>query len=136
MSRGSKKHGIPSGNTRRDWENAYWEAQGGMCSICAEPLLREAQGLTCKEGWSFDHVFPRAIYGRRYMHSGNLLLAHIGCNNESHDAEPSGCEIILLHGVKALLGKELRERAPEGERQPSAIELAWRAHVKQRAQAA
>jgi 5-methylcytosine-specific restriction endonuclease McrA len=87
------------------------DAQEGLCSICCQILHPRLIISKFDDGWSFEHVFPKA----RYRHLlGNLLIAHKRCNREKGARDPTGCEILLLHAVNAKLGRELayRDEAP------------------------
>ena len=73
--------------------------QGDVCPTCGEPLLGAL---------SVDHVWPRL--GRQALSGlyGNALASHPRCNSSKGDRDPTGCEIVWLTAVNALLGVEPR----------------------------
>lgn len=115
-------------SNRVDFENRLWKAQQGLCSICHRGLLRDERYLD-DTGWSLDHVFPRAHY--ELANRGNVLLAHKLCNRVKSDRDPTGCEVVLLQAVNALLGHRLA-RPYKRER---TIRDAWRRYVEAQAAA-
>lgn len=123
---------------RVNFENRLWKLQGGRCSICNEPLLRDER-FHDGAGWNLDHVYPRSRYGR-LGNCGNVLLSHMACNTAKSDREPTGCEVLLLYAVNAMLGHRLVDPAKRewrcAETGPTAIQVAWQRLVERQAKEA
>lgn len=122
-------------NGRLQFENRLWKAQQGQCAICDEPLLRDFR-FDGGDSWNLDHVYPRSRYAR-LGNRGNLTLTHIRCNTKKGDREPTGCQILMLLVVNAKLGHRLVDPNLRqwrcAEQGPTAIELAWEQHIRERA---
>lgn len=110
------------------------KAQGKICHICGD-RLEQADRLDFERAWTMEHVWPRRRY--RFTH-GNTLVAHRSCNHAKADRDPTGCELIMLLAANAKLNRTLAEverceyvDAPPAT--PSPMQLAWKAHVEQRA---
>jgi hypothetical protein len=50
---------------------------------------------------SLDHVVPRGMQGSNSV--TNQIAAHNGCNNAKGDRPPTGCELVWLSTVRAVL---------------------------------
>lgn len=85
-----------------------WEAQRRHCPICGWPL-ELAQMREPLVGWSIDHVWPRRF---RFRDHGNMLIAHLACNNGKAARLPTGCELLMLVAVNAQLGWKLTIKPP------------------------
>lgn len=67
-----------------------WQAQRGLCWICAEPMIASLRMHPL--AWSYDHVQPRAADGVNKPR--NKLLAHRDCNsNRGHKPIPAGISV-------------------------------------------
>ncbi|MBD3762628.1 HNH endonuclease signature motif containing protein [Rhizorhabdus sp.] len=78
---------------RERLRGALYRAQGGRCGLCGA-RLRNMLAVT------LDHVVPRALGGSFH---GNLLAAHLQCNVKKADRAPTGCELIWLAAVNAII---------------------------------
>ncbi|WP_310530703.1 HNH endonuclease signature motif containing protein [Novosphingobium sp.] len=67
-------------------------AQANRCALCGERL-----GSTKP---TFEHVQPRARGGRSHR---NIVLTHENCNQRRADAPPTGCLLIMLEVVNAMV---------------------------------
>jgi 5-methylcytosine-specific restriction endonuclease McrA len=77
--------------------------QGDACYICSEPF-------TTEDGPTQDHVIPRAKGGG---HAGNVLLAHLACNNAKGDRDPTPAELGALARIKrAYMEERLEAETP------------------------
>jgi hypothetical protein len=81
-----------------------WEAQGKCCSICGEKMVPASMGHPAY-GWTWDHVWPRARFD--YCERGNILVAHVTCNQDKKDRDPTPEEQKLLAKANVVLGYEL-----------------------------
>lgn len=78
---------------------ALLKAQEGACYLCRGDF-------TERNGPSFDHVLPRALGGQT---PGNVLLAHIRCNQAKSDRNPTRAELAYLQTVNLRLADILEE---------------------------
>lgn len=62
---------------------ALFGVQAGACFHCGGAMSRDDDA----DGWSREHVVPRAAGGFGLLH--NIVLAHWRCNNARGDADPS-----------------------------------------------
>lgn len=69
-------------------------AQNRLCGICGTNLHSGGPLNT-------DHVWPKAEGG--FDGPGNIVLAHMACNDRKGKRLPTGCEIIALVAVCARL---------------------------------
>jgi hypothetical protein len=86
---------------------SLWEAQGKRCGCCGGHVL-PLNFNHDRLGWTIEHVWPRARY--RFLSEGNRFISHAACNNAKGDRNPTGCELIILALVNAVLDLELSER--------------------------
>ena len=93
------------------------DAQNNRCAICGETLPRAI---------SKDHVYPLSLGG--YGGRGNIVAAHIKCNNRKASREPTGCELIWLISVCDATGWPLRLR-PDVAYEPPKVKRIWRAPI-------
>lgn len=78
----------------------FWlimDAQRGRCFLCGHEF-------TAADWATDEHVKPRGKGGRD---SGNVLLAHLGCNNFKGDRDPHPCELLFLEVVNLTPGIDL-----------------------------
>lgn len=69
-------------------------AQDWKCYLCG-------QSMRTRNEQSVDHVWPRVRNG--YDGMGNMLAAHRACNTAKGERYPTGCELIMLHGINLKL---------------------------------
>lgn len=63
-----------------------WLLQAGACYLCTRPFV--------DDDWAtVDHVTPKAKGG---PDAGNILLAHLACNNQKSDRDPTPDELLYL----------------------------------------
>ena len=86
---------------RERLRGALHRAQGGRCGLCGG-RLRNMLSVT------LDHVLPKSRGG---MLGGNVVAAHANCNLRKGDRMPTGCELIMLLAVNAVMGTP----APAGQ---------------------
>lgn len=78
-----------------------WNAQGGVCHICGQPLPRKMNSPKM----TIDHVWPKSLIATFLCtYEGNSLLAHAKCNGMKGDRRPTGCERLILFAVNRRLG--------------------------------
>src|SRR5687768_16470364 len=77
------------------WRGMLLRAQDGWCPIC---------GLRLRAGGrlNMDHVIPRGRGGPDKL--GNVLLAHVACNDAKGGRMPTGCELIALLAANCRMG--------------------------------
>ncbi len=89
---------------------ARFDAQGGQCFYCREPLLRQAASKVHPEGdgrfYTKEHVVPIARGGRKDW--SNKVFACSPCNAEKADRDPTHEEVARL--------RELNRAAPPAPR--------------------
>lgn len=82
-----------------------YKAQGGLCFHCDEHMTQgNAPGSKGGLGANREHVFPHSSTGRDLVH--NIVLAHVRCNKERGNREPSAAEIAKAARIYKLLGIE------------------------------
>jgi RNA-directed DNA polymerase len=69
------RRGLLMGRGTRRLPAKLWQAQGGVCPVCQEPIL--ASG-----GWDIHHVTPKAQGGTDAR--SNLVLLHHSCHWQAH----------------------------------------------------
>lgn len=80
-----------------------FEAQGTLCFHCDEPMLAAVpRGGDRRQGWTREHVYPRATGGNTL--GNNIVLAHASCNNDKGSRDPTQAEIEKAIGIYASLG--------------------------------
>lgn len=106
----------------RAWRLA--NAQRWTCALCGRPIMREAK-YGSSRGLSLEHVWPKCWgLARRseglptHRGYGFTLAAHGKCNSSRNHNPPTGCELIWLSAVNAVLRRDdppltLWSRAPE-----------------------
>ncbi len=82
---------------------ALWEAQGGVCWWCGQPLSPFAGG---KLAATRDHVFPKSRTGP-LGDVGVTLLAHRACNAKRAASWPTDDDIRTLVRVWRRMPPEL-----------------------------
>lgn len=80
-------------------------AQGNKCGICGEtlPPVSGVQLADPMSAVTVDHVVPISRGGRNF---GNIVAAHMRCNNRKADRMPTDYETHWLDIVNAALAKE------------------------------
>ena len=79
-----------------------WRVQGGVCGICGYDMPRIGCHESREDRPTSDHVVPVARKGPDRL--GNIVCAHMRCNEIKSDRMPTGCELIFLLAVNARLG--------------------------------
>jgi len=82
-----------------------WEAQGRACYICDKAMdLPTATATRGMMDATKDHVHPRAAHGSAGW--GNILLAHLRCNQKKGDRMPTARELGRIHTTLAAMNVE------------------------------
>jgi 5-methylcytosine-specific restriction endonuclease McrA len=82
----------------RDLARRIAVAQNMKCALCAGNLRFD--DLSDSERVSLDHVVPKARGGGNYR---NYVAMHRKCNGLKADRRPTGCEMIMLSAVNAIV---------------------------------
>ena len=89
------------GEARR-WSERLYVAQEAICACCGQRMAPTSRWGEVKNRPTLDHVKARAAGGKKGK--GNLILMHRLCNTAKDSRPPTGCELIWLQAVNALLG--------------------------------
>lgn len=84
---------------------ALWLVQRGICGICGceMPHPDDYSGPRPRR-CSLEHVIPKARGGAEWF--GNVLAACLECNERKADKMPTGCSLVWLLYVNAVVGAE------------------------------
>ena len=93
------------------YDAALWEAQGGKCFFCADPMPRTREvGTNDPDDPSRDHLFPKAKYP---LMAHVWVWCHRKCNQAKGHRDPELAEYCryknLVKDVQKLQSRMARE---------------------------
>lgn len=90
---------IKCPDARRRMKRRLFDAQGGACALCMGPMAYDMPE-NHPDACSFDHVTPKSKGGKN---PNNLILAHVRCNQERSNRNPTKHEKTALMVVQAMM---------------------------------